>query len=85
MYPRSVEKQELYTTYTAYLELLGRELDQQLAPQPPLDERIEAIVLLRHCHLNQEQKLQLAFKRAGTKPFQDVAALLRTLDRPEAF
>ena len=55
-----MEKQELYTTYTAYLELLGRELDQQLAPQPPLDERIKTIVLLRHCHLNQEQKLQLA-------------------------
>ena len=63
MYPRSMEKQELYTTYAAYLELLGRELDQQFAPQPPLDERIKAIVLLRHCHLNQEQKLQLALKK----------------------
>ena len=29
--------------------------------------------------------MQLALKRAGTQPFQDVAALLRTLDRPEAF
>ena len=25
-YPRTMEKPELYTTYTAYLELLGREL-----------------------------------------------------------
>ena len=48
IYLRSMETNELYTTYTAYLELLGRELDQRLAPSPPLDEGIKAIVFLRH-------------------------------------
>ena len=69
----------------AHIELLGRGLDQQLSPAPPLDERIKAIVLLRNCGLNQEQRQHLALKRAGTQPFQTVADLLRTLDRPEAF
>ena len=82
---RTREKGELFTTYVAYLELLGRELDQQLSPAPPLDERIKAVVLLRNCHLDAEQRLQLAMKREGTQPFQEVADLLRTLDRPEAF
>ena len=41
-----MEKGELFTTYVAYLELLGRELDQQLNPSPPLAERLKAIVLL---------------------------------------
>ena len=50
-----------------------------------MDERIKAIVLLRNCYLTQEQKLQLALKRAGTQPFQVVASLLKTLDRPETF
>ena len=42
-------------------------------------------MLLRNCHLDAEQRTQLAMKRAGTQPFQEVADLLRTLDRPEAF
>ena len=42
-------------------------------------------MLLRNCHLDSEQRTQLAMKRAGTQPFQEVANLLRTLDRPEAF
>ena len=41
--------------------------------------------LLLNCHLDAEQRTQLAMKRAGTQPFQEVADLLRTLDRPEAF
>ncbi len=45
---KNTQTHELHTTYTADLELLGRELDQQLARQPPLDEIIKAIVLLRH-------------------------------------
>ena len=85
MYPRAMEKTELYTTYVAYLELLGRELDQQLHPAAPIDERIKAVVLLKHCILDKEQRTQLALKRAGTQPFQKVADLLRTLDRHEAF
>ena len=40
LYSRHMEKGELFTTYVAYLELLGRELDQQLSPSPPLDERL---------------------------------------------
>ena len=32
LYPMPMDNNELHTTYTAYLELLGRELDQQLAP-----------------------------------------------------
>ena len=79
MYPRTMEKTELYTTYVAYLELLGRELDQQLHPAPPIDERIKAVVLLKHCILDKEQRTQLALKRAGTQPFQKVADMLRTL------
>ena len=85
LHARAREKGELFTTYVAYLELLGRELDQQLSPAPPLDERIKAIVLLRNCHLDAEQRTQLAMKRAGTQPFQEVANQLRVLDRPEAF
>ena len=79
MYPRHMEKTELYTTYVAYLELLGRELDQQLYPAPPMDERIKAVVLLKHCVLDKEQRTQLALKRAGTQPFQVVADLLLSL------
>ena len=41
LYPRHMDKGELFTTYVAYLELLGRELDQQLNPSPPLDERLK--------------------------------------------
>ena len=85
MYPRVMDKNELFTTYTAYLEVLGRELDQQLQPEPPIDERIKAIVLLRNCRLTAEQRLQLALKRTGSQPFREVADRLRTLDRPEAF
>ena len=66
---RTREKGELFTTYVAYLELLGRELDQQLSPAPPLDERIKAVILLRNCHLDAEQRTQLAMKRAGAQPF----------------
>ena len=50
LHARPREKGELFTTYVAYLELLGRELDQQLSPAPPLDERIKAVILLRNCH-----------------------------------
>ena len=65
IYPRSMDKNELYTTYTAYLELLGRQLDQQLAPGPLLDERIKAIVLLRHCHLDKDQRMHVARRKSG--------------------
>ena len=85
LYPRNQEKNELYTTYLAHFELLGRELDQQLSPGPPLDERIKAIILMKHCHLTQEQRLHLALRRAGMQPCRAVADMLRTLDRPEAF
>ena len=57
LHARAREKGELFTTYVAFLELLGRELDQQLSPAPPLDERIKAIVLLRNCHLDAERAL----------------------------
>ena len=85
LFPRSRERNELFTAYVAHLELLARELDQQLHPAPPLDERIKAIILLRNCQLEKEQRTQLALKRAGTQSFQEVADQLRTLDRPEAF
>ena len=85
IYPRQRERNELFTTYVAYLELLCRELDNQLKPAPPMDERIKAIILLRNVQLEKDQRTQLALKRAGQQSFQEVADLLRTLDRPEAF
>ena len=51
LYPRQRERNELFTAYVAHLELLARELDTQLQPAPPLDERIKAIILLRNCQL----------------------------------
>ena len=80
-----MEKGELFTTDVANVELVGRELAQQLSPAPPLDERLNAIVLLRECHLDSDQRTQLALKRACMQPFQVVANLLRTFDRPAAF
>ena len=85
MFARLRERNELFTAYVAHLELLARELEKQLHPAPPLDERIKAIILLRNCQLEKEQRIQLALKRAGTQTFQEVADQLRTLHRPEAF
>jgi len=85
LYPGRREKQELFTSFVARLEILGNELDRQLHPAPPLDERIKAIILLKHAEMDVEQHRQLALKRAGTQPFREVADLLIKLDRPEAF
>ena len=85
IYPRQRERNELFTTYIAHMELLCREFDNQLKPAPPMDERIKAIILLRNVQLEKDQCMQLALKRAGQQSFQEVADLLRTLDRPEAF
>ena len=49
-YTIPMEKGELLTLYVAHVEPVGRELDEQFIPAPPLDERLKAIVLLRICH-----------------------------------
>ena len=84
IYPRSVEETELYTTYTASPDLLGRELDQQLAPQPPLDERIKAIVLLRHCHLDKEQHNAASSEKGRNTAVSGGGQLVENLGPPRS-
>ena len=59
LFPRTREKNELFTSDIAHLKLLGRELDLQLQPAVPLDERIKAITLLKNYQLEREQRTQL--------------------------
>ena len=84
-YCRPRQRHELFGVYVTQLELLAAELDQQLHPAPPVDSRLKAVVLLRGASLEDQQRQTLAIKKPGTQRFDEVAGLLRTLDRPSAF
>ena len=51
LYPRNRERNELFTAFVSHIQLLASELDRQLHPSPPMDDRIKAIILLRHAQL----------------------------------
>ncbi len=65
--------------------MTARELDLQLQPAPAFGERLKAITLLKYRQLENDQRTQLALKRAGTQTFQEIADELRELDRTQAF
>ena len=84
-YCRPRQRGEFFGAYVTQLELLAAEMDQQLHPAPPVDSRLKAVVLLRGASLEDPQRQTLAIKKPGTQKFDEVAVLLRALDRPSAF
>ena len=75
-------RSESLATYIAAKEIALAELESQVGEKVP--PRIAGRILLRHANLSETQKEALAIKYNSLLPFEQMAAALRPLDRPEA-
>ena len=75
-------RSESLATYIAAKEIALAELESQVGEKVP--PWIAGRMLLRHANLSETQKEALAIKYNSLLPFEQMAAALRPLDRPEA-
>ena len=81
-YGNERSKNESFSTYIAAKEIALQEMESHLGEKLP--PRIAGRILLRHAGLNDLQRENLAVKYNALLTFDQAAAALRPLDRPEA-
>eukprot|EP00435_Cladocopium_sp_Y103_P054062 s621_g17.t1 len=81
-YSNERAKNESFSTYIAAKEIALQEMESHLGEKLP--PRIAGRILLRHAGLNDFQRESLAVKYNALLSFDQAAAALRPLDRPEA-
>eukprot|EP00435_Cladocopium_sp_Y103_P070861 s172_g36.t1 len=81
-YSNERAKNESFSTYVAAKEIALQEMESHLGEKLP--PRIAGRILLRHAGLNDFQRESLAVKYNALLTFDQAAAALRPLDRPEA-
>lgn len=75
-------RNDSFSTYIAAKELARQELESQVGERVP--DKIAGRILLKHANLTDQQRENLAIKHNALLNFDQVAAALRPLDRPEA-
>ena len=75
-------RNDSFSTYIAAKELARQELEAQVGERVP--DKIAGRILLKHANLTDQQRENLAIKHNALLGFDQVAAALRPLDRPEA-
>ncbi|CAL1150714.1 unnamed protein product, partial [Cladocopium goreaui] len=81
-YGNERSKNESFSTYIAAKEIALQEMESQLGEK--LSPKIAGRILLRHAGLNDLQRENLAVRYNALLTFDQAAAALRPLDRPEA-
>ena len=81
-YQAERSRNDSFSTYIAAKELARQELEAQVGERVP--DKIAGRILLKHANLTDQQRENLAIKRNALLNFDQVAAALRPLDRPEA-
>ena len=75
-------KQDTFATYIAAKEIALQELESNIGERLP--SKIAGRILLKHAGLSDSQRESLAIKYQAMMTFEQAAAALRPLDRPEA-
>ena len=75
------QKGESFTSYIAAKTLAKQEMELQLGEV--INDRLCGRILLKHANLNDLQREMLLLRGPMLRPFDEIANLLRPLDRPE--
>ena len=81
LYEGERQKSETFTSYVAAKQISLQEMEMQMGEK--ISERLAGRVLLKQSNLNDLQRELLMLRSPILRTFDDIANLLRTLDRPE--